>query len=130
MNLHSILAGEAIPFEIPTSRWNDAAAAAMGEPELLLYRSNLLGSDLTITNFGGGNTSAKICQTDPLTGEAVSNTIALARPVRPDLPIEHAAVFRPQAHLGERLADIDDNSETFAQLHPSRACHCAFMIVA
>src|SRR5690606_36890360 len=37
----------------------------------LLYRSNLLGSDLRITNFGGGNTSAEITETDPLTGEAV-----------------------------------------------------------
>ncbi len=43
----------------------------MCESELLLYRSNLLGSDLTVTNFGGGNTSAKIMQTDPLTGESV-----------------------------------------------------------
>ena len=33
----------------------------------MLYRSNLLGSDLRITNFGGGNTSAKVEMTDPLT---------------------------------------------------------------
>jgi rhamnulose-1-phosphate aldolase/alcohol dehydrogenase len=44
----------------------------MSEPELLLYRSNLLGSDKRITNFGGGNTSAKVSETDPLTGEAVT----------------------------------------------------------
>ena len=43
----------------------------MSEPELLLYRSNLLGSDLRITNFGGGNTSAKVSEKDPLTGEDV-----------------------------------------------------------
>ena len=43
----------------------------MSPAELLLYRSNLLGSDLTVTNFGGGNTSAKLAETDPLTGEAV-----------------------------------------------------------
>ena len=42
----------------------------MSEPELLLYRSNLLGSDLRITNFGGGNTSAKVAEKDPLTGES------------------------------------------------------------
>jgi rhamnulose-1-phosphate aldolase/alcohol dehydrogenase len=54
-----------------TSRWDDAAAATMSEPELLLYRSNLLGSDLRITNFGGGNTSAKIDMVDPLSGETV-----------------------------------------------------------
>ena len=61
----------AIPFAIPQSRWDGEAAAGMTEAEALLYRSNLLGSDLTITNFGGGNTSAKIVETDPLTGEAV-----------------------------------------------------------
>ena len=43
----------------------------MSEPELLRYRSNLLGRDLRITNFGGGNTSAKLRVPDPLTGEPV-----------------------------------------------------------
>jgi rhamnulose-1-phosphate aldolase/alcohol dehydrogenase len=43
----------------------------MSEQELLLYRSNLLGSDKRVTNYGGGNTSAKIMETDPLTGETV-----------------------------------------------------------
>ncbi len=47
--------------------WDDKVAASLGEPGLLLYRSNLLGSDLRITNFGGGNTSAKVKMTDPLT---------------------------------------------------------------
>jgi rhamnose utilization protein RhaD (predicted bifunctional aldolase and dehydrogenase)/NAD(P)-dependent dehydrogenase (short-subunit alcohol dehydrogenase family) len=41
----------------------------MTEPELLRYRSNLLGSDLRITNFGGGNTSAKLTEPDPLTSK-------------------------------------------------------------
>lgn len=50
-------------------RWDDAVAASLDEPELLRYRSNLLGSDLRLTNFGGGNTSSKIRQTDPLSGE-------------------------------------------------------------
>jgi rhamnulose-1-phosphate aldolase/alcohol dehydrogenase len=53
------------------SRWDDQLAAKMSEPELLLYRSNLLGSDLRITNFGGGNTSAKITMEDPLSGQQV-----------------------------------------------------------
>lgn len=47
--------------------WDDKVAATLSEPGLLLYRSNLLGSDLRITNFGGGNTSAKVKMTDPLT---------------------------------------------------------------
>ncbi len=48
------------------SLWDDAKAARLDEPGLLLYRSNLLGADLRITNFGGGNTSAKVKMTDPL----------------------------------------------------------------
>ena len=51
--------------------WDEAKAAAMSEAERLLYRSNLLGSDKRITNYGGGNTSAKVMETDPLTGEPV-----------------------------------------------------------
>ena len=51
------------------SLWDAAAAARLDEPGLLLYRSNLLGADLRITNFGGGNTSAKIVMPDPLTRE-------------------------------------------------------------
>lgn len=61
----------ALPFAVPSSRWDDARAATLSPEELLLYRSNLLGSDLTVTNFGGGNTSAKLTETDPLTGQAV-----------------------------------------------------------
>ncbi|WP_432240740.1 bifunctional rhamnulose-1-phosphate aldolase/short-chain dehydrogenase [Herbaspirillum robiniae] len=53
------------------SAWDDAHAATLDEAHLLLYRSNLLGADKAITNFGGGNTSAKIPMTDPLSGEQV-----------------------------------------------------------
>ncbi len=51
------------------NQWDDEYARTLSEPELLRYRSNLLGADLRITNYGGGNTSAKISQPDPLTGE-------------------------------------------------------------
>ncbi|MBR0788444.1 bifunctional rhamnulose-1-phosphate aldolase/short-chain dehydrogenase [Bradyrhizobium manausense] len=51
--------------------WDDARAAGLDEAGQLLYRSNLLGADLRITNFGGGNTSAKIEMKDPLTRESV-----------------------------------------------------------
>jgi rhamnose utilization protein RhaD (predicted bifunctional aldolase and dehydrogenase)/NAD(P)-dependent dehydrogenase (short-subunit alcohol dehydrogenase family) len=47
-------------------RWDDKVANTLDEQELLRYRSNLLGSDLRITNFGGGNTSSKIVDKDPL----------------------------------------------------------------
>jgi rhamnulose-1-phosphate aldolase/alcohol dehydrogenase len=48
-------------------KWNDDDTRGLSEPELLRYRSNLLGSDLRITNYGGGNTSAKVAMEDPLT---------------------------------------------------------------
>ena len=48
--------------------WDAEIAAKLDEPELLRYRSNLLGADLRITNFGGGNTSSKVRQIDPLSG--------------------------------------------------------------
>ena len=56
----------------PFPRWNDEHAATLDASGLLLYRSNLLGSDLRITNYGGGNTSAKLVQKDPLTGNDVT----------------------------------------------------------
>lgn len=51
--------------------WDEAKAAAMtgDEVALLVYRSNLLGADLRLTNYGGGNTSCKAMAKDPLTGE-------------------------------------------------------------
>jgi len=65
-------AATALPFAVPGNRWSDADAKGKAPEELLLYRSNLLGSDLTVTNFGGGNTSAKLPAQDPLTGETVT----------------------------------------------------------
>ncbi len=53
------------------SRWDETRAAGLSEPELLLYRSNLLGADLQVTNYAGGNTSAKLSGSDPLTKEDV-----------------------------------------------------------
>ncbi|MBM4016072.1 MAG: bifunctional rhamnulose-1-phosphate aldolase/short-chain dehydrogenase [Planctomycetes bacterium] len=53
------------------SRWVDAETVGLSEEQLLIYRSQRLGSDLRITNYGGGNTSAKVRMADPLTGERV-----------------------------------------------------------
>ena len=49
--------------------WDDAKAAALDPVGRLVYRSNILGSDQRITNTGGGNTSSKITEKDPLTGQ-------------------------------------------------------------
>jgi rhamnulose-1-phosphate aldolase/alcohol dehydrogenase len=52
--------------------WDDAKAAQINnEVDLFIYRSNLLGADLRLTNYGGGNTSVKINDKDPLTGKDV-----------------------------------------------------------
>ena len=51
--------------------WDDAKAESLDQVEKLVYRSNLLGLDQRITNTGGGNTSNKLMETDPLTGEEV-----------------------------------------------------------
>ncbi len=53
--------------------WNEKKAQELGDDQvaLFLYRSNLLGADLRITNFGGGNTSCKTIEKDPLTHEEV-----------------------------------------------------------
>jgi rhamnulose-1-phosphate aldolase/alcohol dehydrogenase len=51
--------------------WDDAVAAGLDPLGRLVYRSNLLGADGRITNTGGGNTSAKLTERDPLTGEPV-----------------------------------------------------------
>ncbi len=60
-------------FEYVSYLWDDEKAAKLAgnEVELLLYRSNILGSDLRITNYGGGNTSCKTTELDPLTKEPV-----------------------------------------------------------
>lgn len=50
--------------------WDEAKAGKLNnEIDLLLYRSNILGADLRITNYGGGNTSCKTVEKDPLTGD-------------------------------------------------------------
>jgi rhamnulose-1-phosphate aldolase/alcohol dehydrogenase len=53
------------------NRWDEGKAAGLSPPELLLYRSHLLGADKRVTNFGGGNTSAKLRMSDPLTAKEV-----------------------------------------------------------
>ncbi|RXK49912.1 bifunctional aldolase/short-chain dehydrogenase [Aquirufa rosea] len=51
--------------------WEESKAASLSgnEVDLFIYRSNILGADLRITNYGGGNTSVKIKDKDPLTGK-------------------------------------------------------------
>ena len=52
-------------------KWDESVIAKLDPAETLRYRSNLLGSDLRITNFGGGNTSSKLDEIDPVDGSTV-----------------------------------------------------------
>jgi len=63
----------AVKFKHVSYLWNEAKAAELAGDEvaLLVYRSNLLGADLRLTNYGGGNTSCKASAKDPLTGKDV-----------------------------------------------------------
>ncbi len=59
------------PFKHVTHSWDDSKAAALDPVGRLIYRSNILGADQRITNTGGGNTSSKILERDPLSGKDV-----------------------------------------------------------
>jgi rhamnulose-1-phosphate aldolase/alcohol dehydrogenase len=59
-------------FNYVSNLWNDAEAAKLTGADRLVYRSNKLGSDQRITNTGGGNTSSKLVENDPLTGQDVT----------------------------------------------------------
>ena len=60
-----------LEFKFVKYLWNDEEANQLEGVDRLVYRSNRLGDDLTLTNTGGGNTSSKLPETDPLTGETV-----------------------------------------------------------
>jgi len=51
--------------------WREDEASRLDCLNHLVYRSNKLGQDLTLTNTGGGNTSSKLTERDPLTEESV-----------------------------------------------------------
>ena len=65
------LGNRATRLRVPESRWDTAPAGAHADTDLLIIRSRLLGGDLAVTNYGGGNTSAKVLAKDPLTGAEV-----------------------------------------------------------
>src|SRR5450755_1457062 len=62
-----------IEFKHVSYLWDEAKASSLAGDEvgLLVYRSNLLGADLRLTNYGGGNTSCKVFAKDPITNKEV-----------------------------------------------------------
>ena len=64
-------ASEQRAFKFVKYLWQDDVVNQLSGLDRLVYRSNKLGEDLTLTNTGGGNTSSKLTEKDPLTGEDV-----------------------------------------------------------
>ncbi len=62
------LGNRAARFRAPEMKWDSMFVETLSEIEVLVHRSRLLGADLAVTNYGGGNTSAKLSAKDPLTG--------------------------------------------------------------
>ena len=115
------MSGDHLRFDAPLpDLWDDERAASLDDPGLLLYRSNLLCSDLRITNFGGGNTSAKLTAADPLT--APFEKLREHAPDDPAFFFEHLcrAVF--QAGISWRVvsAKWDGIREAFHGFDPAQ----------
>jgi len=104
--------------------WDDTRAAALSPQDLLVYRSNLLGADKRITNYGGGNTSSKLTLSDPLTGAPVE--VMLVKGSGGDLgtiALDGFAALRMDS-FGEiaRKYSGPDMEDDVVALYP----HCAF----
>jgi rhamnulose-1-phosphate aldolase/alcohol dehydrogenase len=71
VKIQSYMSVQTTSFKHVSYLWDEKEAAKLAGDEvaLLIYRSNLLGADLRLTNYGGGNTSCKALAKDPLTGE-------------------------------------------------------------
>lgn len=71
VNIIKIIMEKTLTFNHVSYLWDETKAAelAQNEVDLFIYRSNLLGADLRLTNYAGGNTSCKITETNPVTGE-------------------------------------------------------------
>ncbi len=106
------------------SRWDEAKASGLSEAELLLYRSNLLGADLAVTNYAGGNTSAKLSERDPLTGEEVG--VLWVKGSGGDLGSMKldgfATLYLDKLHSLERLYRGREHEDEMVALLP----HCTF----
>ena len=119
--------------------WDDHEAAQLAARplDLLRYRSNLLGADLRITNFGGGNTSSKFELPDPLTGAAGARAGGQGQRRRPAVDrtgrVRSAlsgqaealvARYRGEAHEDEMVASIRcaRSARTASRRQSTRRC--------
>lgn len=91
--------------------WQDDVAKKLSPVENLIYRSNVLGADQRITNTGGGNTSAKLTETDPLTGEEVE--VLWVKGSGGDLRTAKKENF--SSLYEQKLRDLDDVYQNFPE---------------
>jgi rhamnulose-1-phosphate aldolase/alcohol dehydrogenase len=107
------------PFLPQAPEWDETHAAALSPLEQLVYRSNLLGADARVTNTGGGNTSSKIGERDPLSGEAVDVLWVKGSggDLRTSGPANFASLEMPKLELLRRnyLADAGRGLKTSAE---------------
>ena len=96
------------------SRWDDAVVASLDPVQRLIYRSNLLGADARITNTGGGNTSSKIEEQDPITGESAH--VLWVKGSGGDLRTAHRGNFA-SLYL-DRLIDLQEIYARFPERGP------------
>jgi rhamnulose-1-phosphate aldolase/alcohol dehydrogenase len=97
------------------NRWRDTDTIGLSEPELLAYRSRLLGQDVRIVNYGGGNTSCKLSSVD-FRGQAVETLLVKGSGV--DL-----ATIRPSGFAPLRLADVRALTERDAMTDDAMVAH-------
>ncbi len=114
-----------------TDRWDEDTAQSMDGVERLVYRSNLLGAHWRITNTGGGNTSSKLTETDPVTGEGVEVLWVKGSggDLRTATTDNFASLYQQQLlHLQEVYASFDERGlKTMAEdKMPDMFEHCTF----
>lgn len=97
------------------NRWRDADATGLSEPELLAYRSRLLGQDVRIVNYGGGNTSCKLTSVD-FRGREVETLLVKGSGI--DL-----ATIRPAGFAPLRLADVRALTDRSAMTDDEMVAH-------
>ncbi len=111
--------------------WDDDKVAGMTPLERLVFRSNILGQDLRITNTGGGNTSSKCFETDPMTGNSVEVMWVKGSggDLRTSTKVNFSSLYQDKVLSLEKLYRDDPNNGVKSDIEDSMVQmykHCAF----
>ena len=101
-------AAEATALAEPDNRWSDEAARGLSEAELLQYRSNLLGADLAVTNFGGGKTHSMLALYHLFSGVETGSLEGI-EPVLKDAGVDVAPKCNRAVIVGTALSPAEIN---------------------